>query len=625
MTERLSGAEHLALGPLGADAIGAIAALYAPGDAEVPVADLAERSGGVPQRAHRLAADWARARAARRLRPVADRTATERSDLRRAEIELAGNVVELQAVRERAELHEADHAAGVCPFKGLSRVRRRRRRVLLRARAPGRRDGGAARRRAAARRRGRVGQRQVLRRARGPAGRAGGRRAARAASAGHSVLLRPGEHPMADAGARDGARPSRTSACSLAVDQFEETFTLCRDEAERAAFVDALVAAARARARRRRRARRARRLLRPLRGVPGAGPADGRQPRPRRTDAARRAAARDRAVRRSAPACASSPSSSTGCSPTSRTSPARCRCCPPRCSSSGSGATDRRLRLAGYERTGGVRGAVARLAEAAYERLDPRAAGRRAPHPAAPRRRGCRRRRRPPARRARGARRRPRRRRRARARRARRAAAWSRVGEGTAEVAHEALLREWPRLRGWLEQDAEGRRLHRHLAVAAREWSARGRDPGELYRGARLAVHARLERRARAPSSTRVERAFIDASRAAERARGARARGARTGACGAAGRRRRAAGARRGRRRPVPRPARRGARARRARPRRSASARRPSSTQRPRPLAAARAPGRRARGLAPDAQQPACRAVAQPGRHRRRARRHGAR
>jgi hypothetical protein len=33
------------------------------------------------------------------------------------------------------------------------------------------------------------------------------------------------------------------------------------------------------------------------------------------------------------------------------------------------------------------------------------------------------------------------------------------------EVAHEALLREWPRLRGWLREDAEGRRIRRHLAV----------------------------------------------------------------------------------------------------------------------------------------------------------------
>ena len=62
------------------------------------------------------------------------------------------------------------------------------------------------------------------------------------------------------------------------------------------------------------------------------------------------------------------------------------------------------------------------------------------------------------------------------------------VSEGEVEVAHEALLREWPRLRGWLEDDAEGRRLHRNLRTAASEWDAGGRDRGELYRGARLAA-----------------------------------------------------------------------------------------------------------------------------------------
>src|SRR5262249_5141702 len=59
------------------------------------------------------------------------------------------------------------------------------------------------------------------------------------------------------------------------------------------------------------------------------------------------------------------------------------------------------------------------------------------------------------------------------------------VSEGTVEVAHEALLREWPRFREWLEQDREGRRLHTHLAATAREWSDRGEDPPELYRAAR--------------------------------------------------------------------------------------------------------------------------------------------
>ena len=61
------------------------------------------------------------------------------------------------------------------------------------------------------------------------------------------------------------------------------------------------------------------------------------------------------------------------------------------------------------------------------------------------------------------------------------------VSEDALEVAHEALLREWPRLSTWLEEDAEGRRLHGHVIRAAKEWDDADRDPAELYRGARLA------------------------------------------------------------------------------------------------------------------------------------------
>jgi WD40 repeat protein len=61
------------------------------------------------------------------------------------------------------------------------------------------------------------------------------------------------------------------------------------------------------------------------------------------------------------------------------------------------------------------------------------------------------------------------------------------VSEGVVEVAHEALLREWPRLREWLEEDRAGRVLHAHLIDAARGWDGAEREPGELYRGARLA------------------------------------------------------------------------------------------------------------------------------------------
>jgi hypothetical protein len=55
------------------------------------------------------------------------------------------------------------------------------------------------------------------------------------------------------------------------------------------------------------------------------------------------------------------------------------------------------------------------------------------------------------------------------------------------EVAHEALIAQWGTLREWLEEDREGHRVHRHLTRAAQEWESLDRDPGELYRGARLA------------------------------------------------------------------------------------------------------------------------------------------
>ena len=97
------------------------------------------------------------------------------------------------------------------------------------------------------------------------------------------------------------------------------------------------------------------------------------------------------------------------------------------------------------------------------------------------------------------------------------------VGEGSVEVAHEALLREWPRLREWIEEDAEGRRLRRHITQAATEWDAAGRDQGELYRGARLA--AALDWTAdHALDLNELEREFVTESREASEQETKRAR-----------------------------------------------------------------------------------------------------
>ncbi len=59
--------------------------------------------------------------------------------------------------------------------------------------------------------------------------------------------------------------------------------------------------------------------------------------------------------------------------------------------------------------------------------------------------------------------------------------------ENSIQVAHEALIHEWPTLRGWLEENREGLRLHRHIIDSTGDWLAAGREPGMLLRGARLA------------------------------------------------------------------------------------------------------------------------------------------
>ena len=94
------------------------------------------------------------------------------------------------------------------------------------------------------------------------------------------------------------------------------------------------------------------------------------------------------------------------------------------------------------------------------------------------------------------------------------------LGEGTAEVAHEVLIREWPRLRAWLEEDRAGIRLHRELGDAARLWDAGGREAGDVYRGTRLAA-AMEWAQAHRDGLNATERAFLDAS-VAESERGRR-------------------------------------------------------------------------------------------------------
>jgi len=84
------------------------------------------------------------------------------------------------------------------------------------------------------------------------------------------------------------------------------------------------------------------------------------------------------------------------------------------------------------------------------------------------------------------------------------------------ELAHEALIRHWPRLRDWLAEDRDGLRIHRQLTDDAHTWQALDRDPGALYRGARLArAHEWADT---TPDLTTRERQFLEASWAAQAA-----------------------------------------------------------------------------------------------------------
>jgi DNA-binding SARP family transcriptional activator/WD40 repeat protein len=82
------------------------------------------------------------------------------------------------------------------------------------------------------------------------------------------------------------------------------------------------------------------------------------------------------------------------------------------------------------------------------------------------------------------------------------------------EVAHESLFREWPRLARWLADDVSARTVQHRLAVAAGQWDEQGRDPGLLWRGAGLL--SALEVVATYPDeATAVEREFLARAEAA--------------------------------------------------------------------------------------------------------------
>ncbi|ETX05926.1 MAG: hypothetical protein ETSY2_20165 [Candidatus Entotheonella gemina] len=82
---------------------------------------------------------------------------------------------------------------------------------------------------------------------------------------------------------------------------------------------------------------------------------------------------------------------------------------------------------------------------------------------------------------------------------------------GFVEVAHEALLQRWTKLRTWLDGDREGLRIQRRLTQAALEWDYHGQDDAYLYRGARL-IEAEDYVSTHDDGLTPLERRFLQAS-----------------------------------------------------------------------------------------------------------------
>jgi WD40 repeat protein/transcriptional regulator with XRE-family HTH domain/energy-coupling factor transporter ATP-binding protein EcfA2 len=81
------------------------------------------------------------------------------------------------------------------------------------------------------------------------------------------------------------------------------------------------------------------------------------------------------------------------------------------------------------------------------------------------------------------------------------------------QIAHEALLDAWPRLREWIDADRAGARVHRQLTLAAGLWQDAGREPGALYNGGRLAVAQEwVGQPAHDGALNTLERTFLEAS-----------------------------------------------------------------------------------------------------------------
>jgi DNA-binding SARP family transcriptional activator/class 3 adenylate cyclase/WD40 repeat protein len=517
------GASQLALGPLSSDAVGRVCELYAAEAwSEDDVRRVYELTGGVPLLVHEQASEWARERASRIVAEAGDRMAVSRRHLVASRGEIADGVEGIQRLLEqrRAQLagRQAQLQANVvaalagCPYKGLSRFEAADAANFF------------GRERLVAELVARLAESPLLAVV-GPSG-SGKSSLVRAGllpalSVGvlpggqpwRSIILCPGPRPARELTRRlNDADPDAGEPRIVFVDQFEETFTAGADRAEQEEFIGRLLHLA----------------ARPDTAVVLAIRADHLGRCATHAELADLLTGndvlvgpmRDSELRRTVelPAQRAGLEIELGLVEVIVGDVAGRAGSLPLLSTALAETWERRqgsaLTLAGYRAAGGVNGALARMAEDAYAALSvgSQAAARALllrlcdagdegvlsvrrrlgiaeaidEHDAD-------------------------------ARTALETLANRRlltIDSDSVEIAHEALLREWPRLRTWLDEDVQGRRLHRRLRDAARAWEAAGHDPSELHRGSRL--QAAEEWAAAHPSEpSATESAFLDASRTA--------------------------------------------------------------------------------------------------------------
>ncbi|RCG24809.1 WD40 repeat domain-containing protein [Streptomyces diacarni] len=88
--------------------------------------------------------------------------------------------------------------------------------------------------------------------------------------------------------------------------------------------------------------------------------------------------------------------------------------------------------------------------------------------------------------------------------------------DGTLDLAHEALITAWPRLRAWIDAERDRLRIHRSLSDAARTWQTLGRENAALWAGSRLSAardafpRGPARTRGTAPSIRRARKARTD-------------------------------------------------------------------------------------------------------------------